>query len=75
MYLFWAWVSLVVSVALPPILFFSIEGRLDLWYVWVYTAILTILFSFNLLGLQFKDPDLLQERMKPPSGVKYHEHQ
>lgn len=71
MYIFWAWVSLPISVALPPVLFFSLAGRWDLWYVWAYAAILTVLFSFNLLTLQLKDPDLLKERMKPPSGHAY----
>jgi protein-S-isoprenylcysteine O-methyltransferase Ste14 len=71
MNLFWAWVSLIVSVALPPVLFFSFAGRWDLWYGWTYAGILTILFSFNLLGLQLKSPDLLKERMKLPSGHAY----
>jgi protein-S-isoprenylcysteine O-methyltransferase Ste14 len=67
----WAWVSLVVSVALPPILFLSFAGRWDLWYGWAYAGILAIVFSFNLLSLYFKNPDLLKERMKPPSGLAY----
>lgn len=71
MNVFWAWVSLLVSVVLPPVLFFSLAGRWDLWYVWAYAGILTILFTFNLLALQFKTPDLLKERMKPPSGRAY----
>jgi protein-S-isoprenylcysteine O-methyltransferase Ste14 len=71
MNLFWAWVSLIVSVALPPVLFFSLAARWDLWYVWAYAGILTVLFTFNLLTLQFKNPDLLKERMKPPSGQAY----
>jgi hypothetical protein len=71
MSLAWAWVSLIVAVALPPILFFSLAGRWDLWYVWAYVGILAILFSFNLLWLYFRDPDLLKERMKPPSGRAY----
>lgn len=66
-----AWVSLVVSIVLPPVLFFSLAGHWDLWYGWVYTAILAVLFSFNLLALQLKNPDLLKERMKPPSGHSY----
>jgi len=71
MNLFWAWVSLVVSIALPPVLVFSLAGRWDLWYVWVYAGILTILFSINLATLQFKNLDLLKERMKLPSGQSY----
>ena len=71
MSLIWAWVSLIISIALPPVLFFSLAGRRDLWYVWTYAAILTILFSFNLIGLQLKNPDLLKERMRPPSGHAY----
>jgi protein-S-isoprenylcysteine O-methyltransferase Ste14 len=64
-------VSLIVSIALPPVLFFSLAGRWDLWYVWAYAGILTLVFSFNLLSLYFKNPDLLKERMKPPSGRAY----
>lgn len=71
MNLFWAVVSTIISVALPPVLFFSLAGRWDLWYVWVYAGILTVLFSFNLLALQLRNPDLLKERMKPPSGHAY----
>ena len=71
MSLLWAWVSLFVSIALPPVLFFSLAGRWDLWYVWAYTGILAVLFSFNLLALHLKNPDLLKERMKPPSGHAY----
>ena len=68
---FWAWVSNVVSIALPPVLVSSLAGRWDLWYVWAYAGILGVLFSFNLLALQFRHPDLLKERMKPPSGKAY----
>lgn len=68
---FWAWVSNVVSIALPPVLVSSLAGRWDLWYVWVYAGILGVLFTFNLLALQFRHPDLLKERMKPPSGKAY----
>jgi protein-S-isoprenylcysteine O-methyltransferase Ste14 len=71
MYLFWAWVSLIVSIALPPVLVFSLAGRWDLWYVWAYAGILALLYSFNILALQLKKPDLLKERMKPPSGRAY----
>lgn len=71
MNVFWAWVSLLVSVVLPPVLFFNIAGRWDLWYGWAYAGILTLLFTFNLLALQLAKPDLLQERMKPPSGRGY----
>jgi protein-S-isoprenylcysteine O-methyltransferase Ste14 len=71
MSLLWAWVSLVVSIALPPVLFFSLAGHWDLWYVWAYTGILAILFTFNLLALHLKNPDLLKERMKLPSGHSY----
>src|SRR6266545_8144744 len=71
MNLFWAVVSTIISVALPPVLFFSLAGRWDLWYVWAYAGILTVLFSFNLLALQLRNPDLLKERMKPPSGHAY----
>jgi len=66
-----ALVSVIVSVALPPVLFFSFAGRWNLWYVWAYAGILAILFSFNLLALYLKSPDLLQERMKLPSGRAY----
>jgi protein-S-isoprenylcysteine O-methyltransferase Ste14 len=71
MSLLWAWVSLFVSIALPPVLFFSLAGRWDLWYGWVYTGILAVLFTFNLLVLQLRKPDLLQERMKLPTGYAY----
>jgi protein-S-isoprenylcysteine O-methyltransferase Ste14 len=71
MNVFGAWVSLIVSVALPPVLVFSLAGRWDLWYVWAYAGILTVLFTFNLLALQFKKPDLLKERMNLPSGRAY----
>jgi protein-S-isoprenylcysteine O-methyltransferase Ste14 len=71
MFLFWAWVSLIISIALPPVLFFSLAGSWNLWYVWVYSGILAVLFSFNILALQLKNPDLLKERMKPPSGHAY----
>ena len=71
MYIFWAWVSLIISVALPPMLFFSLAGRWDLWYVWAYAGILAVLYSFNILALHLKKPDLLKERMKPPSGRAY----
>jgi protein-S-isoprenylcysteine O-methyltransferase Ste14 len=71
MSLLWAWVSLFVSIALPPVLFFSLAGRGDLWYGWVYTGILAVLFSFNLSALQLKNPELLKQRMKPPSGRAY----
>jgi protein-S-isoprenylcysteine O-methyltransferase Ste14 len=68
---FWAWVSNIVSIALPPVLVCSLAGRWDLWYVWAYAGILCILFVFNLLALQSRHPDLLKERMKPPSGKAY----
>src|SRR5215510_12026511 len=71
MNLFWAWVSLVVSIALPPVLVFSLAGRWDLWYIWVYAGILAVLFSVNLATLQFKNLDLLKERMKLPNGHAY----
>jgi protein-S-isoprenylcysteine O-methyltransferase Ste14 len=71
MYLFWALVSTIVSIALPPVLVFSLAGRWDLWYVWAYAGILALLYSFNILALQLKKPDLLKERMKPPSGRAY----
>lgn len=71
MYLFWAWISTIVSIALPPVLVFSLAGRWDLWYVWAYAGILAILYSFNLLALHLTKPDLLKERMKPPSGRAY----
>jgi protein-S-isoprenylcysteine O-methyltransferase Ste14 len=71
MYLFWAWISTIVSIALPPVLVFSLARRWDLWYVWAYAAILAILYSFNILALHLKKPDLLKERMKPPSGRAY----
>jgi protein-S-isoprenylcysteine O-methyltransferase Ste14 len=71
MSLFWVWVSLVVSVVLPPALVFSLAGRWDLWYVWAYAGILTLLFTLNLVALQLKKPDLLKERMKLPNGRAY----
>jgi hypothetical protein len=71
MFLFWAWVSTIVSIALPPVLVFSLAGRWDLWYVWAYAGILALLYSFNILALHLKKPDLLQERMKPPNGRAY----
>lgn len=71
MSLFWVWVSLIISIALPPVLFFSLAGRWDLWYGWAYAGILTFLYTFNLLALQLIKPDLLKERMKPPSGQAY----
>jgi protein-S-isoprenylcysteine O-methyltransferase Ste14 len=42
-----------------------------LWYVWAYAGILALLYSFNILALQLKKPDLLKERMKPPNGRAY----
>jgi protein-S-isoprenylcysteine O-methyltransferase Ste14 len=66
-----ALVSTIVSVALPPVLCFSLAGRWDLWYVWAYAGILAIIFFFNVLALYLKKPDLLNERMKPPSGHAY----
>jgi protein-S-isoprenylcysteine O-methyltransferase Ste14 len=71
MSLLWAWISTIVSIALPPVLVFSLAGRWDLWYVWAYAGILALLYSFNILALHLKKPDLLKERMKPPSGRAY----
>ena len=71
MSLLWALFATIASGVLPPVLFFSLAGRWDLWYVWAYAGILTILFSFNLLSLYLKSPDLLKERMKLPSGRAY----
>jgi protein-S-isoprenylcysteine O-methyltransferase Ste14 len=71
MNLFWAWFATIVSIALPPVLVFSLAGRWDLWYVWAYAGILALLYSFNILALQLKKPDLLKERMRPPSGRAY----
>ena len=71
MYLFWAWVSTIVSIALPPVLVFSLARQWDLWYVWAYAGILALLYSFNILALHLKKPDLLKERMRPPSGRAY----
>lgn len=71
MYLFWAWVSTIVSIALPPVLVFSLAGQWNLWYVWAYAGILALLYSFNILVLHLKKPDLLKERMSPPSGRAY----
>ena len=45
MYLFWAWVSTIVSIALPPVLVFSLAGRWDLWYVWAYIGLLVVLVT------------------------------
>jgi hypothetical protein len=50
-------VSLIVSIVFPPVLVFSLAGRWDLWYVWAYAGILTILFTFNLLALYLKNPE------------------
>ena len=71
MYLFWAWVSTIVSIAFPPVLVFSLAGQWNLWYVWAYAGILALLYSFNILVLHLKKPDLLKERMRPPSGRAY----
>jgi protein-S-isoprenylcysteine O-methyltransferase Ste14 len=71
MYLFWAWVSTIISIALPPVLVFSLAGQWNLWYVWAYAGILALLYSFNILVLHLKKPDLLKERMRPPSGRAY----
>jgi len=71
MYLFWAWFSTIISIALPPVLVFSLAGRWDLWYIWAYAGILALLYSFNILALHLEKPDLLKERMKPPSGRAY----
>jgi len=59
--------TIVISGVLPAVLIFSIAGRWDLWIVWAYVGILTILFCYHIVALYRKNPDLLKEREKPPS--------
>jgi protein-S-isoprenylcysteine O-methyltransferase Ste14 len=50
-----------------PVVIFALAGRWDLWNVWVYGAMVVVLFFFQTLVLYRKSPDLLKERMKPPT--------
>jgi len=59
--------TIVISGVLPAVLIFSIAGRWDLWNVWAYVGILTIMFCYHIVALYRKNPDLLKEREKPPS--------
>jgi protein-S-isoprenylcysteine O-methyltransferase Ste14 len=59
--------TIVIAGVLPAVLIFSIAGRWDLWNVWAYVGILTILFCYHIVALYRKNPDLLKEREKPPS--------
>ena len=52
---------------LAPIVIFSLAGRWDLWNVWAYAGIVTGLLLFRTLGIYRISPDLLTERIRPPT--------
>ena len=52
---------------IAPVVIFSLAGRWDLWNVWAYAGIAVVLFSFQAVVVYRKNPDLLKERIKPPT--------
>ena len=52
---------------IAPVVIFGLAGRWDLWNVWAYAGIAVVLFSFQALVVYRKNPDLLKERIKPPT--------
>jgi protein-S-isoprenylcysteine O-methyltransferase Ste14 len=52
---------------IAPVVIFGLAGRWDLWNVWAYAGIAVVLFSFQALAVYRKYPDLLTERIKPPT--------
>jgi protein-S-isoprenylcysteine O-methyltransferase Ste14 len=61
-----------VGGVIAAVLFFSLAGRWDLWYVWVYAGIFVVVFSLQDLTLYRKNPDLLKERYKPATSGRGH---
>ena len=52
---------------IAPVLIFGLAGRWDLWNIWAYGGIFVALFFFQALVIYRKSPDLLKERMQPPT--------
>ncbi len=60
--------ALVVFLGvIPAAVIFSLAGRWDVWNVWAYVGIVTVLFLFMTLGTYRTSPDLLKERIRPPT--------
>jgi protein-S-isoprenylcysteine O-methyltransferase Ste14 len=67
----WLLRNLVTFMSLAVIaagLISGLAGRWDLWNVWAYAGMLAVLVLSMTLGNYRSRPDLLKERLKPPTG-------
>jgi protein-S-isoprenylcysteine O-methyltransferase Ste14 len=67
MYLLLNLVAMVVFLGVIATMIFSLAGRWDVWNVWAYAGIVTVVFLFMTLGTYRISPDLLKERIRPPT--------
>lgn len=58
---------MLLPTALLAAVLFGPAGRLDLWNFWAYLGLMFGLAASTYTGLARKSPDLVRERMKPPS--------
>jgi protein-S-isoprenylcysteine O-methyltransferase Ste14 len=67
----WLLLNLVAFMSLaviPAVVISGLAGRWDLWNVWAYAGGIAVLVLFMSLGNYRTRPDLLKERLKPPTG-------
>jgi protein-S-isoprenylcysteine O-methyltransferase Ste14 len=68
MYLLSNLVAFTILGLVPAVVLFVLAGRWDLWNVWAATAIFVVSGFVATLGTYRKNPDLLKERLKPPTA-------
>jgi protein-S-isoprenylcysteine O-methyltransferase Ste14 len=61
----------VIFVGLAGMLIFGTAGRVDLWNVWAYLAILLGLALFRDFAMYRLNPDLVKERIKPAASGRF----
>lgn len=59
--------ALLPMSLIAVVLVFGLAGRWDLWNVWVYAGIHFLLGTFVILAVYRKKPDLVKERVRPPT--------
>jgi protein-S-isoprenylcysteine O-methyltransferase Ste14 len=66
----WYFVDEVVSIFAMGVALFWSAGRLDWWAAWAAIAVqLVCMTALGIVILRFQ-PDLMEERLKPPKGAK-----